>query len=54
MDRFWLEALNKDTVEERKHAFDRLERSSLRSTTSGVIAMSQGILRTILYSWTDS
>lgn len=36
---FWLEALNKDTVKERKHAFDRFERGSLQSTMSRHVTM---------------
>ena len=40
---FWLEALNKDTVKERKHAFDRFERGSLQGTTSRPITMSKDV-----------
>jgi hypothetical protein len=47
-DCFWLEALNKDTVKERKHAFDRFERGSLRNTTSKACYDVERRLRTIL------
>src|SRR5258706_14329406 len=51
---FWLEALNKDTVKERKHAFNRFERGSLRSTTSRRITAFERRLRTILCVWKNS